>query len=289
MRGHFSGGPGAGVVLLVALLAMVALFTLHCGSESSEVEKETAPLKGEGIVITIVYDNNPFDKRLETAWGFACVIEGLEETVLFDTGGDGRLLLANMAKCGIKPEQISAVVLSHIHGDHTGGLSSFLDANSEVKVYLPKSFPSGLKQQARKSGAEVIETVGPCRICEGAWTTGVLGRGIEEQGFYLEGPQGLIVITGCAHPGVVQMAKAAKEHAGMPVHAVMGGFHMGGASQREIEAVITGFRELGVRQVAPCHCSGQETRQLMKEAFSDGYLLSGVGARLVFHAESGEQ
>lgn len=231
-------------------------------------------------MITIVYDNNPFDKRLKTAWGFACVIDGLEETVLFDTGGDGDVLLSNMAECGIKPQEISAVVLSHIDGDHTGGLLAFLQANVEVKVYMPKAFPLGLKQQVRDSSAAVVETEGACRICEGAWTTGVLGHGIKEQGLYLEGPQGLIVITGCAHPGIVQIAKAAKEHAGARLDAVLGGFHMGDASRQDIEATIASLRELGVRRAGPCHCSGEETRRLMQEAFSDGYLPSGVGARL---------
>ncbi len=77
-------------------------------------------------MITIVYDNNLPDKRLQTAWGFACVIEGLAETILFDTGGNGKLLLSNMAAAGFNPEQIDSIVLSHIHADHTGGLHAFL-------------------------------------------------------------------------------------------------------------------------------------------------------------------
>ena len=233
-------------------------------------------------MITIVYDNNPFDPQLGTAWGFACVVRGLPETILFDTGGDGRLLLANMAKCKIDPKDIGAVVISHIHSDHLGGLGAFLRANPKVRVFLPKAFPQKVKQGVRDAGATVVETQRPSKICDRAWTTGVLDGGIHEQGLYVKGAKGLIVVTGCAHPGVARIVEAAKEHARLPVRAVLGGFHMGGASRRRIADVIASLKRLGVDQVAPCHCSGQTTRQMMKDAFGDNYLPSGVGARLRF-------
>jgi 7,8-dihydropterin-6-yl-methyl-4-(beta-D-ribofuranosyl)aminobenzene 5'-phosphate synthase len=92
----------------------------------------------------------------------------------------------------------------------------------------------------------------------------------------------LVVITGCAHPGVVNVAEAARRHAGKPVFAVVGGFHMGNASVDEIHRVVRDLREMGVQQVAPCHCSGDRTRRLMKDAFREGYLPSGVGAQFAF-------
>jgi 7,8-dihydropterin-6-yl-methyl-4-(beta-D-ribofuranosyl)aminobenzene 5'-phosphate synthase len=248
---------------------------------------EAKATREEGaIVVTIVYDNYPYDERLKTAWGFGCVVTGVEKTILFDTGGDGGILLANMRACGIGPEEIDAVVLSHIHADHTGGLNAFLEANSDVRVYLPKVFPEGIKRQVRKAGAQLVETEGPCKVADRAWTTGILNGSIPEQGLYLKGPDGLIVITGCAHPGIVRMVQAATTHAGQKPRAVLGGFHMAGASPTQIAAVIEGLKGLGVRCVAPCHCSGDETRRLMKEAFGQGYLPSGVGARLVFETET---
>ena len=108
----------------------------------------TAETGGE-IVLQIVYDNNPHDDRLQTEWGFGCVITGCEKTILFDTGGEGDVLLSNMRICGIDPSRIDAVVLSHIHGDHTGGLDEFLQVNPDVEVYLPKVFPVEFKAQVR--------------------------------------------------------------------------------------------------------------------------------------------
>jgi len=243
---------------------------------------------GPPIAVTIVYDNNRFDKRLGTAWGFACVVQGLPETVLFDTGGGGERLLANIAKAGFAPRQVHSIVLSHIHADHTGGLEAFLRANSQVRVFLPREFPSAFKEGARRLGARVIETAQPQQVCECAWTTGVLSRGIPEQGLCVTTASGPVVITGCAHPGVVPMVEAAKRHAGSPVHAVLGGFHMGGASARQTAAVIEGLKQAGVRQAAPCHCSGDKTRKRMEKAFGKGYLPSGVGALLRFEGTTRE-
>jgi len=233
-------------------------------------------------MITIVYDNQPLKEGLGTAWGFGCAVQGLEKTILFDTGGNGRLLLANMAALDLSPETIDAVVLSHRHGDHTGGLQALLAENAKVAVYLPAAFPDHIKQTVRQSGATLVETKDATDVCDRAWTTPVLGRGLREQALALEATDGLVVVTGCAHPGVVRMAEAARARAARPVRAVLGGFHMMCASRRGILEVVEGLRRLGVKQAGPCHCSGDRTRKVMQEAFGEGYLATGAGARLEF-------
>lgn len=281
--------PEAGRTLLGLLLALPLSLGSTLGAEPENTTPAERPRKSDRIVVTVVYDNYSLDDRLETAWGFACVIEGLDERILFDTGNPGELLLANMAKAGFQPKQIECVVLSHYHSDHAGGLADFLKANSRVKVFLPKAFPEEFRQKVAESGARVVETEGPSQVCNGAWTTGVLiwrvgERNYHEQGLYLETPAGLVLITGCAHPGIVRMADAARSHAEAPVYTVLGGFHLGRASDDQLDAVIVGLRKTGVQQAAPSHCSGDKTRQRMQEAFGDGYLRSGAGARLVFAA-----
>ena len=84
------------------------------------------PIEGP-LKVTVVYDNNEFAPELRTDWGFACVVEAGEQTILFDTGGNGELLLDNMDKLGLEMNSIDAIVLSHIHGDHTNGLQRLLD------------------------------------------------------------------------------------------------------------------------------------------------------------------
>ena len=230
--------------------------------------------------IAITYDNNPYDSRLTPAWGFSCVVRLPEKAILFDTGGDGAILISNMEKLGIDPRGIDVVVLSHIHGDHVGGLATFLQHNSDVTVYMPISFPQRLKDEVRLSEAKLEEVDEARELFEGVLTTGELDGGIKEQSLVLRTPRGLVVITGCAHPGIVHIVEKAKEIGKDGVHLVLGGFHLSGASISTIEAIIEDFVDLGVERVAPCHCSGDGTRSLFQQHFGQNYIQAGVGKEI---------
>jgi len=231
--------------------------------------------------LVILYDNNQFDNRLRTAWGFSCLIRLPQETVLFDTGGDSSTLLHNMRQLQIDSGEVDAVVLSHIHGDHVGGLNGFLEQNSAVTVYLPQSFPQSFKDEVKSSGAEVEEVYEARELFSGVYTTGELGHGTREQSLIITTTKGLVIITGCAHPGVVNIIRKAKEIVpDNKEYLVMGGFHLSGASSAQIESIISSFVDLAVEKVAPCHCSGDETRRLFKEQYGEGYIESGVGKRI---------
>jgi 7,8-dihydropterin-6-yl-methyl-4-(beta-D-ribofuranosyl)aminobenzene 5'-phosphate synthase len=227
--------------------------------------------------ITVTYDNNPFKEGLETAWGFSCVIRGTEKTILFDTGGNGSILLANMKKLSIHPEDIGLVVLSHIHGDHVGGLPAFLEKNHEVTFYLPKSFPTSFKNDVKKYGADLVEVQEPMQICEHVYSSGELGGQIREQSLFIQTDKGSIVITGCAHPGIVKIVQKAKDVLKEEVLFVMGGFHLGGESKRRLESIVSDFRKLGVKYVGPCHCSGDTARQVFQKAYQNKFIPVGVG------------
>ncbi|RPJ18348.1 MAG: MBL fold metallo-hydrolase, partial [Desulfobacteraceae bacterium] len=178
------------------------------------------------VNVTILYDNNRFDPHLKTAWGFSCLVRGFEKTVLFDTGGDPHILLENMRQLECEPAEVDVVVLSHIHGDHTGGLGGFLEKNPRVVVCVPGSFPGEFKRAVMSLGAAVEEITEAREIFPGAYTTGEVGEGIREQALALKTSEGLLVITGCAHPGIVRMVRTAREISGENrVCLVVGGFH----------------------------------------------------------------
>ena len=238
------------------------------------------------LTIAITYDNNPYDDRLRTAWGFSCLVRLPEKTILFDTGGDSSILLDNMDQLQIDPKEIDIVVLSHIHGDHVGGLGGILNQNSDVTVYLPASFPQSLKEDVKLYGAEVKEIHEPRELFDGVYTTGELNGGIKEQSLIVKTDEGLVIITGCAHPGVVNVVQKAREIAGDKVYLLLGGFHLGGASTSKIESIIDSFEQLGVERVAPCHCSEDSARRLLREHYGEGYIECGVGRRVTLPPKS---
>jgi len=227
--------------------------------------------------ITVIYDNNAYQKGLETAWGFSCLVRGAGKSVLFDTGGDGAVLLANMRKLGISPDEIDMVVLSHIHGDHVGGLTGFLEKNPDVTVFLPKSFPGDFKRDIRRYGTHIVEVQKPVEICKDIYSTGELGTIVKEQALLVKTDRGLVVITGCAHPGIVKIVKKAKEISKDGVLFVTGGYHLGHKTGEELERIVSDLKKLGVLYVGPCHCTGENARELFRKTYREKYINVGVG------------
>ncbi|HNS22666.1 MAG TPA: MBL fold metallo-hydrolase [Sedimentisphaerales bacterium] len=236
---------------------------------------ESRPL--DELTITVVHDNYPCVESLRTAWGFAAYIAGAEKSILFDTGSDGTLLLENMAKLQIDPAGIDVVVLSHVHGDHAGGLAGLLDVNPRVHVYLPESFPARVKDLVRGRGASMTEVGEPQQICGNVYSTGSLGRRIQEQALAIRTQRGLVILTGCAHPGVARIvSEIHRQHPG-DIALVMGGFHLEWTMSRRVRGIIAGFRECGVRCVAPTHCSGVKAREQFREAYGRQFIEVGAG------------
>jgi 7,8-dihydropterin-6-yl-methyl-4-(beta-D-ribofuranosyl)aminobenzene 5'-phosphate synthase len=192
-------------------------------------------------------------------------------------GGDGRLLLENMSKLGIDPNNIEIVVLSHIHGDHTGGLETFLQKNANVAVYLLESFPKKFKEMASSYGAKIIEVDKHTEICKDVHSTGELGTLIKEQGLFVRTEKGLVIITGCAHPGIVKMTKTAKDLIDEDILLVMGGFHLEWATKDKVESIIKAFEGLNVKCVGPCHCTGDKARALFAKHFGPRFVNIGAG------------
>jgi 7,8-dihydropterin-6-yl-methyl-4-(beta-D-ribofuranosyl)aminobenzene 5'-phosphate synthase len=228
---------------------------------------------GPVVRITTVYDNRTLRSDLVAQWGFACLFG---DDLLFDTGGDGRTLLSNMAGMGIDPAEIRMVVLSHAHGDHTGGLGELLASGVRPTVYVPRSFPRRFKADVQAL-TTLVEVHGPAEIRPGVHTTGEVGSHMVEQALAVETGDGLVVVTGCAHPGVVEMVRRAKEGFAGPVALVIGGFHLGGARRSQLEGIIRDFRRLGVQRVAPCHCTGDQAIATFASEYGDGFIRNGVG------------
>ena len=261
------------VSVLIGVLVLVGVWF------SIQTEKVGPPeifvgLEKEEVEVTLVsvYDNYRVNPSLKAAWGFGCLIKTPEELILFDTGGDSEILLSNMEKMNIAPRSVSKVVISHIHGDHVGGLEGFLEENSNVTVYIPASFPDSIRDMITSRGAKFVDVSGPTKISDFVYSTGELYGPPNEQSLIINSKRGLIIITGCAHPGIVNIVKKAKELMKEEgVYLVVGGFHHPPIS------VVEEFKELGVKKVAPSHCTGDSVRDAFAREYKEDSIEFGVG------------
>jgi 7,8-dihydropterin-6-yl-methyl-4-(beta-D-ribofuranosyl)aminobenzene 5'-phosphate synthase len=248
-----------------------------------EQELEMTITNKKSLTITIAYDNHSHDQRLKSAWGFSALIERQGHTLLFDTGGDGSLFMENLQILGFLPSKIESVVLSHAHGDHTGGLNALLGEGSPPVVYLLPSFPQTFKHQVGRM-AEVVEVTPRLSISEDIFTTGEMGHNIPEQALVIKTDQGLLVITGCAHPGIVEILARVREQFDEPVHLVLGGFHLRSKSKVEIDSILRDLRRLGIEKVGPCHCSGDLAIAMFAAEYRENFTQVGVGKILQVNA-----
>ncbi|OPL19261.1 MAG: hypothetical protein AVO35_11830 [Candidatus Aegiribacteria sp. MLS_C] len=270
----------------IAFITASSILFAEASSNPNEViimernEIGTVPLAD--ISITVIYDNTSIVEGVEPSWGFSCLIEGAEEVILFDTGSDGALLETNMRTLGCDPGAVSTVVLSHEHWDHVDGIDGFLRLNPEVRVLMLESFSEEIHGTVAGYGAEVVDVEAPGKICTGVYTTGPLGSDPEEQALVMATDRGTVVITGCAHPGVVEIVEQAGSMTGQDILLVMGGFHLKSFSDEETLSVIRRFRELGVAHAGPGHCTGRRQIELFREEYGGSF--TGLGAGRVITA-----
>jgi 7,8-dihydropterin-6-yl-methyl-4-(beta-D-ribofuranosyl)aminobenzene 5'-phosphate synthase len=262
-----------GMIALLLIIVMDVMPTVATTSTGVQMPSRNA---GPDLKITIVYDNTLYEPELTAGWGFSALIEYKGHTLLFDTGADGQALLNNMAALHINPLEIETVVLSHNHSDHTGGLNALLSTGVQPKVYLLPSFPASFKQPISQV-TTVIETTPDQVITEGIFTTGEMGGSTPEQAIAIEIDQGVVILTGCAHPGIIAVIEHVKETSGKPVHLVLGGFHLKDAAPTEIAAIVQAFRRLGVEHVGPCHCTGEQAMAAFAEEYGDDFVQVGTG------------
>jgi 7,8-dihydropterin-6-yl-methyl-4-(beta-D-ribofuranosyl)aminobenzene 5'-phosphate synthase len=167
--------------------------------------------------LTIVYDNDVFTKGigLRSDWGFACLIHTSQETILFDTGAKGSILLHNMEILHLNPTEIKKIIISHEHSDHNGGLTTLSRLVPDVDLYrlLPNTSNTIHHSIARTTMQKINDAV---------WTTGRLKGPIDEQALILKGKTGSYVLTGCSHPGVETILQTA-QHIG-PIRGIIGGW-----------------------------------------------------------------
>ena len=142
---------------------------------------------------------------------------------------------------------------------------------------MPQSLPQSVKRTVRLAGARLADVHKPIKICKDVYSTGELGTFIKEESLIIRTSKGLVVITGCAHPGIVNIVKRAKEMLKSDVYLVLGGFHLCWMNLSQVKRIINGVKNEGAKKVAPCHCSGDLARKQFEKAYGKDFILVGAG------------
>jgi len=274
------------------------------------------PGKSDVLSITVLVDNTS-SGHFHSEHGLALWINYRNKQILFDTG-QSNVIIQNAKTLGIDLPNTDAIVLSHGHYDHTGGLSGVLSIASKANIYLHPAATEtkfskkasgvksiGMPDSEKKAiqNRDMIWTVAPAQLIPGMSVTGQIPRMndyedvggaffvdenceapdelIDDQALFIESPKGLVVVFGCAHAGVVNTLDYISKLTGCSkIYAVIGGMHLSNASPLRIENTINSFQKYNVQKIVSLHCTGQRAMEKFRAIFGNKCLFLGAGGQI---------
>jgi len=276
----------------------------------------------EQVHITVLVEDTVNARGLQAEHGLAFHVQTGRHQLLFDTG-QSDLLIHNARKLNVGLENVEAIILSHGHYDHTGGLAAVREIAPRARCYVhpdalqPKfagnpdgtSRAAGMSQASlqaiRESAQPALWTSKPTEVLDGIFVTGAIPRTndfedtgghffldeactrpdplADDQSLFFDTRNGLVVLLGCGHAGVVNTIDCICQVTGnRRIYAVIGGLHLLTASPERIEKTVDAFRRWNVRQIASAHCTGMPAMARLWTAFPDRCFSCAVGARMTF-------
>jgi 7,8-dihydropterin-6-yl-methyl-4-(beta-D-ribofuranosyl)aminobenzene 5'-phosphate synthase len=274
------------------------------------------------VDIRVLVENMAGNPSVLGEWGLAYLVETGGHRILFDTGG-GQTLFGNARAMGVDLSKIEAIVISHGHFDHTGGLEKTLTMCGPIDLFIhPAAFATRYWKEGSTVQAEVTpiprnqlnsrvralhETTKPTAVCEGVMVTGQIPRRAEfedtglrgvvfldadlktpdlildDQALFFRVPEGVVIVLGCAHAGVVNTIQYISELTGEKrIYAVMGGTHLISASDDRIQKTIAALRQFDIQKIMLSHCTGVNAYAEIARAFPGRCSWPGAGSRVHF-------
>ncbi len=294
-------------IFRLLLISMLAVFSLPFAAQAQDLPAR----------ITTIYDAFGKPSALERGWGYSALIEYGGKRILFDTGGQYKMFSRNAKMLNIDLTRLDFVVLSHRHGDHTGGLAYVLEQNPNVKIYAPveagsfgtpvagnspigqallrkvDAIPGDLHYFDGKyadkypvdspwPGANITLIAKPVEVVPGMFLFKTVSEEkgtleLNEISLAIKTPKGLAVIVGCSHPGIEKILAAASQ-IDPKLYTVVGGLHLVDKSDQQVTQIVANFEsKWKLERVAAGHCTGEFAQAELEKVFKDRHDHSGLG------------
>ncbi len=279
------------------------------------------------LEITVLREDTTTRDDLSAGHGLSLLTRPRTGTFLLDTGESDETW-ANADALGVDLAQIDAVVLSHGHYDHTGGLPGLLERIGALHIIAhPAVFeprwsehgghhpigPPLTRAQVEATGSWLELSAEPIPVAPGVRTTGQVPRHagpippvgggtpsllverdgrrivddfVDDISVIADVGAATVVLTGCAHAGLINIVARATELAGRCPVAIIGGTHLAWAPEDEVAAIAADLHQRGVRTLVPMHCTGERGAALLERHFSGEVLRAGTGS-VITVAEDG--
>ena len=220
--------------------------------------------------LTILAEGSTRWQRFIKHWGLSVLID---DDILFDTFGKPSYALKQLNRFKVDIKKIKHIIISHDDWDHVSGLWKILERNNDVTVYICPHFSPNIKAKIKWYGARLVEVDKLTQIRSNVYLSGELqggsrgGVALPEQYLAIKTPNGIVVITGCAHPGIVEITQHAKAVFNSNIRLLVGGFHLKDHTIEEAYDIVLKLKALGVSSVIPFHCTGRIAQELFIKEF----------------------
>ncbi|MGA7280086.1 MAG: MBL fold metallo-hydrolase [Desulfocapsaceae bacterium] len=269
------------------------------------------------IKFTTLCENTVGSPGFAGEWGLSVLVQIDDHNILFDTGAESAAV-KNADKIGFDLKTVHTIVLSHAHRDHTGGLREILKRTAHPKIIAhPAVWNPKFKQvmpdeplqyngipfrrEEIEKDAELCLSTEPVQLSVSALTSGEIAQTtdfettgrqyffkenqdlhqddfLDEQALIIQTPEGLVIVSGCAHRGIINTIRHAQRITGEErVHTVLGGTHLYPKEQSEVGKSISALMKLGVKNIGVSHCTGLPAAMQLASAFGDRFFLNNTG------------
>lgn len=265
--------------------------------------------EGDIMRITVLNENMVYKKNLIAEHGLSVLIEFNNKKILLDTG-QSDVFIKNAKTLGVDLNNLDAIIISHGHYDHGGGLDYLNEINNIPNIYIstkaliPKFSINKKKNKYYFNGIDVDDNIknhfhyidDKEEIFKGVYLISNIPysndfeskpRGFyikqkdkmlpdlmyDEQILVVETSNGLSLFMGCSHMGIINAVSYVKDiFKDKKIYSLFAGMHLINADKNRINKTVEMLKEENINHIMPCHCTGYKVSAKISEELKDSFI-----------------